>query len=198
MVSTLLHQILRKDLAAPGFALLDLGVVDSPALRRRMIALKEELSAARRLVFRTLGRFDQQETTRFHLDGGPPESILMLGYEPSRVGSRLFLADYLRCARNLNLDPETLLGSLMFRDDERLLAFVTELPQPEEGHSRILLINNSPWPNLGVLHKATILNPSETEQRIVNSALLATEGDDLDEQRQRDFVTTTSISQKVS
>jgi len=44
-------------------------------------------------TFRSLARFDQQETTKFHLDGAPEQSMLVLGYEPSRVQSRLPTAD---------------------------------------------------------------------------------------------------------
>src|SRR5262245_9590615 len=98
----------RFDLDAPGFCLLDAGPeADSHALRLAMLALKERLSdlcsrrTGKRLHFRSMARFDQQETTKFHLDGAPGESMLMLGYEPSRVHSRLFLADYTRAAFDL-------------------------------------------------------------------------------------------------
>ena len=56
-----------------------------------------------------MARFDQQETTKFHLDGAPEQSMLMLGYEPSRVVSRLFLADYTRAASDLGITPQLFL-----------------------------------------------------------------------------------------
>jgi hypothetical protein len=90
----------RYDFSSPGFCVLDLGpTLGSHELRSLMLTLKERLSevAARReiprLIFRSLGRFDQQETTKFHLDGAPDQSLLVLGYEPSVVRSRLWLAD---------------------------------------------------------------------------------------------------------
>src|SRR5262245_56604861 len=82
----------RFDFPMPGFCLLDIGPgVDSHTLRSWMVDLKERLRevAVRRggqpFVFRSMARFDQQETTKFHLDGAPEQSMLMLGYEPSKV-----------------------------------------------------------------------------------------------------------------
>jgi hypothetical protein len=102
--------------------------------------------------------------TKFHLDGAPDQSLLILGYEPSSVSRRLSLADFSRCAHDLGIEPKLLLDEFntMYRKGEELLAlYVSELPQPEEGHARILLINNSSLPYtdsrtnpLGVLHKA--------------------------------------------
>src|SRR3712207_3828350 len=175
----------RTHFSAPGFCLLDLGPgVDSHELRSLMLGLQGRLSdvGSRRcgvqFAYRSLGRFDQQETTKFHLDGAPDRSLLMLGYEPSQVRSRLSLADYSRCASDLGMEPKRLLDEYnpMYRKGEEMLAgYVTELPQPPEGHSRILLINNSSLPYtdaqanpLGVLHKAEIIEPDESQRRIVN------------------------------
>src|SRR5262245_7439710 len=96
-----------------------------------------------------MARFDQQETTKFHLDGAPDASMLMLGYEPSSVRSRLFLADYTRATFDLGIAPQQFLQEFnpMYRRGEKLLSrYVTELPQPADGHARILLINNSSLP----------------------------------------------------
>src|SRR5262245_41884745 len=158
------------DFTAPGFAVLDTGpVLDSHALRSWMVDLKQRLSeiAVRRgrgsFTYRSMARFDQQETTKFHLDGAPEQSMLVLGYEPSKVVSRLVLADYTRAAFDLGVTPEQFLTEFnpMYRKGEELLGrYVTELPQPTEGHSRMLLINNSSLPfteartnPLGVMHK---------------------------------------------
>jgi hypothetical protein len=204
----------RFDFTTPGFCLLDIGPsVDSHLLRSWMVDLKEGLSevAVRRgrrsFRFRSMGRFDQRETTKFHLDGAPAESMLMLGYEPSKVRSRLFLADYSRVAFDLDIAPQQFLQDFnpMYRRGEGLLCrYVTELPQPTEGHARILLINNSSLPfteartnQLGVMHKAEIVNPTESERRIVNSTMVVTEGEENSLEKQREFVTTDKISQKV-
>jgi hypothetical protein len=154
-----------------------------------------------------MARFDQQETTKFHLDGAPGRSMLMLGYEPSRVQSRLFLADYTRAAFDLGVTPQQFLRDYnpMYRRGEELLGrYVTELPRPADGHALILLINNSSLPfteartnPLGVMHKAAIATPNEAERRIVNSTLLVTEGEEVAAGKQKEFITTDEISQGV-
>jgi hypothetical protein len=50
---------------------------------------------------------------------------------------------------------------------------------------------------LGVMHKAEIVNPTKSERRIVNSTMLITEGEEISREKQREFVTTDKISQKV-
>ncbi len=209
----------RFDFAFPGFCLLDLGAeVNSQALRVGMIRLKERLGeiAARRLGVRfrcrSHGRFDQQETTRFHLDGAPEQSLLMLGYEPSSVVSRLSLADYTRCAFDLAIEPRRFLNDFnpMFRKGVELLdRYVTTLPEIDGRHSYLLLINNSSLPYddsrtnpLGVLHKAEVPHPSESQRRIVNSLMLETtsdsDPDEIEQTQQQAFLATDAISQKVS
>ena len=161
-----------------------------------------------RFAYKSMARFDQQETTKFHLDGAPEQSLLMLGYEPSKVQSRLFLADYSRAAFDLGISPQQFLHNYnpIFKKGEELLGrYVRELPQPLDGHSRILLVNNSSLPfteartnPLGVMHKAIIVTSDDAERRIVNSTMLAVgETDEIGQEQQRDFVTTDKISQKV-
>lgn len=69
----------RVDFTTPGFAVLDSGPsIDSPTLRSWMVILKERLSGinvergGRPFIYRSMGRFDQQETTKFHLDALRP------------------------------------------------------------------------------------------------------------------------------
>lgn len=205
----------RVDFTAPGFAVLDAGAdIDSPTLRTWMMGLKTGLSevgvrrGGKPFVFRSLARFDQQETTKFHLDGAPPESLLMLGYEPSNVRSRLFLADYTRAAFDLAITPAKVLQDYnpMYKKGEELLSrYVTELPQPAAGHSWILLVNNSSLGftesrtnPLGVMHKAIIDTPDEAKRRIVNSSMLvAADAGEISREQQQEFATTDKISQKV-
>jgi hypothetical protein len=204
----------RFDFAAPGFAVLDLAPgIDSHTLRSWMVNLKKrftEISVHRggkAFSFRSMARFDQQVTTKFHLDGAPAESMLILGYEPSRVVSRLFLADFTRAAFDLGITLQHFLqdfNPMYKKGDEILGRYVTELPQPAEGHSRMLVINNSSLPfaedrtnPLGVMHKAIIVTPDEAERRIVNSTMLVTEGgDEISVEKQEEFVMTKNISQK--
>jgi hypothetical protein len=207
---TVFDLVWRFDFAAPGFCLLDMGPgVDSHTLRSRMVALKQRLSevSVRRggkpFLYTSMARFDQQETTKFHLDGAPAESMLILGYEPSNVVSRSFLADFTRAAFDLGITPQQFLTDFnpMYSKGEELLSrYVTELPQPDEDHSRILLINNSSLPfaeartnPLGVMHKAIIVTPNDDERRIVNSTMLVMDGEDFGPERQREFVTTNHI-----
>lgn len=204
----------RSDFTANGFAVLDIGPgVDSHTLRSWMVILKQRLSeiglrrGGKPFAYRSMARFDQQETTKFHLDGAPEQSMLMLGYEPSRVRSRLFLADYTRAAFDLGITPQQFLTEFnpMYKKGEELLGqYVTELPQPTEGHSRIVLINNSSLPfaeartnTLGVMHKAIIVTPNDAERRIVNSTMLAVGGEEISVEKQEEFVRTDEISQKV-
>jgi hypothetical protein len=205
----------RLDFTGPGFCLLDIGPsMDTHNLRSWMIDLKGRLSeigvsrGRGQFVYKSMARFDQQETTKFHLDGAPEQSMLMLGYEASRVQSRLFLADYTHAASDLGITPQQFLHDFnpMYKKGEDILGrYVTELPQPHEGRSRILLINNSSLPfteartnPLGVMHKAIIATPNNAERRIVNSTMLAVgERDEISQEQQQDFVTTDKISQKV-
>jgi hypothetical protein len=207
-------RVWRFDFAAPGFSLLDCGPgLDSHTLRSWMVSLKEGLSevSVRRgtgpFAYRSLARFDQQETTKFHLDGAPERSMLLLDYEPSRVQSRLFLADYTRAAFELGITPGQFLQDYnpMYRRGEELLArYVTELPQPTDGHARILLVNNSSLPfsqdranPLGVMHKAIIVTPDDAGRRVVNSTMLVVgERDEISRERQQEFVATDEIIRK--
>jgi hypothetical protein len=203
----------RFDFTAPGFAVLDTGPgIDSHTLRSWMVVLKQRLSeigssrGRGSFAYRSMARFDQQETTKFHLDGAPEQSMLMLGYEPSKVVSRLFLADYTRAAFDLGITPQQFLTEFnpMYKKGEELLGrYVTELPQPTEGHSRILLVNNSSLPftesrtnSLGVMHKAIIVTPDDAERRIVNSTMLAVGGEEIGVEKQEEFIRTDEISQK--
>jgi hypothetical protein len=205
----------RFDFTAPGFCVLDAGPgVDSHVLRSWMVNLKERLSAVavgrggEPFAFRSLARFDQQEDTKFHLDGAPDRSMLLLGYEASKVQSRLFLGDYVRAAFALGISPQQFLqdyNPMYRRGEQRLAPHVTELPQPADGHARIVLVNNSSLPlaeartnPLGVMHKAQILNPTEAERRIVNSALLAVgDSEEVAPEQVREFIRTDEISKKL-
>lgn len=174
----------------PGFAVIDLGPsFGSRPLRALMVSLKRALSdlnaaaTGKRFVYLSMGRFDQQTTTKFHRDGAPAESLLMLGYEPTAVAGRLSMADYVQCADRLGLTPDQFLEQYnpMYRKGEdELKPFVTELTRFDHTHFQIVLINNSSAPYrrdqsapLGVLHKAEIRDPDPSQRRIINSTMLA-------------------------
>ncbi|MBC7820609.1 MAG: hypothetical protein IAG10_27305 [Planctomycetaceae bacterium] len=184
-----LYAVGRRDFSVPGFAFIDCGTaINSLLLRRRMVDLKEALGRVEQRLFgRTLGylsvaRFDQQNTTKFHVDGAPDEAMLMLGYEPTPVRSRVALADYTRCARDLGMTPIEFLDRLnpMFQSGEQALRpYVTELPFDQK-RLQIILINNSRMPFtdggsgwLGVMHTAQILTPDQSLHRVINSTMIA-------------------------
>jgi len=183
-------QVFRTDFTAPGFALLSLNQeVNSLCLRRFMLALKgalETISLQKRgryLNCLSMLRFDQQTTTKFHLDGAPDESYLMLGYEPSNVQSVLCMADYAHAAYDLNLTPQQYLtdyNPMFARGEQQLIPYTTRLEGFDTRSPQVLLVNNSRLPFcpdsinvLGVMHQATILAPDPTQSRIVNSLMLA-------------------------
>jgi hypothetical protein len=212
-------QVFRRDFSAPGAALLCLGrSVGSFALRRFMLALKRELdellrrATGRRLVFLSLARFDQQVTTKYHLDGAPDESFLLLGYEPSAVVSELYVADYTRAAHEMGIDPRAFLtdhNPMFAQNEARLAPYVTKLEGFDPAAANVLLVNNSSLPYrpgggnlLGVMHKATVLNPSPRHGRVVNSAMLgvAAEGDvePVSPEAQRTFLETAAVAGRIA
>ncbi len=152
-----------------------------------MVELKQELSQheqqqrGKRLVYQSLGRFDQQVTTKPHRDGGPDESVLMLGYEPSSVTSRVSILDYSHCAYGMGLTPAEFLEhhNPMFADgQQRLSKFTMQVPNFDNSCFVILVINNSVTRIgnnrlLGVLHTAEILQPSPDQLRVVNSTMIS-------------------------
>ncbi len=181
----------RQALDQPGFALVEFeDAPSSEQLRQRMVQLVELVNdvAARRgeprFVYERLGRFDQQVTTKFHRDGAPHASLLVLGYEPSVVASRLFIADLPRVAREHALGANAFITAHnpMFPSGEALLrGWVTELSWSKD-RAAVVLINNSLFPDdgtdgnpLGVLHKGEIPSPDSKQSRVINSTGLMLE-----------------------
>ena len=173
-----------------GFCLLNAGSeLGSQGLRRLMVRLKQEMAAiheartGRTLIYVSAARFDQQTTTRPHLDGGPAESFLMLGYEPSAVRSELEISDYARCAHDLGMTPQQFLArhNPMFRSGIELLRpYTTRIPCFSQPNYQIVCINNSSSPYSadrttwqGTLHTATVVDPDEGQRRVINSTMIA-------------------------
>lgn len=201
----------RCDFSEPGFVLLDFGPsCDSRLLRRQMVSLKEHLNwlhnerQGKKLVYTSLGRFDQQVTTKPHRDGGPDESLLMLGYEPTSVESRVGLSDYSKCAFEKRMTPSEFLDQLnpMFADGQDALApYTICLDAFDNTASQILVLNNSIMPYstneqnwLGILHTAEIITPMSHESRVVNSTMIASVGlsvgEEVSEKEQQEFIVT--------
>jgi hypothetical protein len=180
----------RVDFDSPGFCVVNLGPdIGSMSLSRLMVELKRELATIHEsrngatLVYQSAGRFDQQETTRLHLDGGPDECLLMLGYEPTAVDSEMEIADYARCAFDLGLSPGQFMAEYnpMFgRGADLLTPYITRLPCFSPSDYRVVCINNSCAPYSatrpawqGVLHGATIPERNDSEARVIHSTMIA-------------------------
>ena len=166
----------RSSLDLPGYAVV---VFDSPVssheLRRAMWDLVEAFPV--RFAPERLGRFDQQVSSKFHRDGAPDESLLLLGYEPTTVTSRVFVADAAHAALEVGMGVREFLAAFnpMFpAGEEKLRPFVTELELPTNA-PHIVAINNRV--SLGLLHRAIITTPDPTASRVINSMGLALAGD---------------------
>ncbi len=207
----------RTDFDAPGFCVLRAGQnIDSVTCRQLMVDLKREMSAIHEattgnaLAYLSAARFDQQETTRPHLDGGPDECLLMLGYEPSAVNSELEISDYAKCAFDLGLAPKEFLAkhNPMFKPGfEILRPYTTVVPCFSTVDYQIICINNSSAPYSesqpawqGTLHTATILTPAESERRVINSTMIASvpQGtpDTIGPKTLNDFVSTSVVRRR--
>lgn len=163
--------------------------MSSVEFRQLMVDIKCEMTAIHfsrmqdTLVYLSAARFDQQETTRPHLDGGPDECFLMLGYEPSEVSSELEIIDYCKCAYELGMTPKGFMAkhNPMFKPGYELLRpYATRIPCFSPSNYQIVSINNSSAPYSaygstwqGTLHTATILTPDESKRRVINSTMIA-------------------------
>ncbi len=190
LTASMFQQACRVDWKAAGFSLLSLGEHwGSKPLRQLMLEIMDHLSPlcqshwGRGLHPLSMSRFNQQATTKPHRDGGPEESLLLLGYEPTPIESRLSLLDYSFAAHQMGLFPLEFLerhNPMFTQGAELLLDYTTEVREFDAGQFQIVLINNSSaaydaqnsrWQ--GVLHQATIPQPREDAFRVVNSIQLA-------------------------
>ena len=173
--SDVFRYVWRTSLDQPGFALLRFAIeVTSHELRRAMVDLVEAFPV--RFVPERFGRFDQQVSSKFHRDGAPPASLLVLGYEPTPVRSRFWIAAASAAAFQSGVDLKDYLSThnpMFPAGEEKLAPFITELMLPH-GEAFIVVINNSLLPfdgtnPLGVLHKAVIPSPDPAGRRVINS-----------------------------
>jgi hypothetical protein len=182
VAETVFRRVFRTSFTEPGFAVVVLpAAASSGELRQAMVGLKTQLSALHEaqsgegLDYLSLGRFDQQNTTRLHLDGAPEQAYLMLGYEPTPVRSEFHIADYSRCAADLGLTPSEFLqrhNPMFGAHQEKLAGYVTTLVDWQEERPRIVVINNCSSAH-GVLHGAIIGKPDLSQRRVINSSMLA-------------------------
>jgi hypothetical protein len=168
-------RVWRTALDQPGYALLRFPrTVSSHELRSAMVELVGAFPV--KFVPERFGRFDQQVSSKFHRDGAPPASLLVLGYEPTAVFSRFWIADSSAAARAAGMSLKDYLAAhnpMFPAGEENLAPFVTELALPQ-GEAFLVVVNNSLLPlgagnPLGVLHKAVIPSPDLSGRRVINS-----------------------------
>jgi len=186
LMSTVFKRVFRTDFNEPGFAVIDFGTASSSTeLRKRMVDLKSTLDQQcqtefkKKLNYQWLGRFDQQESTKYHLDNSTDQSFLMLGYEPSKIKSKLFLADYSAFSAKRKIKHSTFFEKYnpIYQDNIDLLKdYITHVTPFNEKSYKIVLINNSKTTGsnntLGVLHMAEVPKPNLKENRVINSIML--------------------------
>lgn len=187
LVEFVYDRVFRTTLDKPGFALITLASeLHGIGLRKAMEMMVRELSRIEgddMLAIQSAQRFNQQITTRFHLDNGPDESYLLLGYERSQVRSELSIADYSHAAFDLGISPSEYLdrhNPMFGANAERLAPYITRLEDFNSDFAQLLIVNNSRLPfyvsgrnRLGVLHQATIHTPISGAQRVINSVQIA-------------------------
>jgi hypothetical protein len=206
------ERVFRKDFNQPGFVVVDFGVsITSEMLRDCMVMLKNRLSqlhsahTGQKLMYHWMGRFDQQATTKFHLDNAADQSFFMLGYEPSKVKSKLYFADYVQFCNSMNLSGEEYFDKYnpMYTEGEaQLKPYTTEVEGFREDTYKIVLMNNSNMKiadgTIGVLHKAEIVQKDPDLERVINSTMIYAadmdETESFSEIQQQEFITTPIIS----
>lgn len=184
-IEKIYSSVFRKSYEEYGFIIISFEQeMNSRLLRKYMVELKKELSKRCQKEFKEeldyywLGRFNQQNTTKYHRDNAPKDSYLMLGYEPTKIGSRLFFGDYhqLVTKHNIPIDKYYELHNPIFKDGEDLLIpYINEVKDFDKSTYKIVLLNNSDLGSnktFGVLHKAEIINQDLTQPRVINSIML--------------------------
>lgn len=180
-----LHRdVLRRSLDARGWAYLELGAdMDRRRMREAMRAVADGLSRteqqlhARGLAPTALTQFDQGETTPFHVDGGPDESVLILGYEPTPRVSVLRVACLPTCAAARGDSPRAFLAAFprgIPADHASVRAHAAEVTIHSARWPIVVLCNSVADPGegwLGVLHQAELAAEPRGE-RVVNTVHL--------------------------
>lgn len=184
-IENIYSSVFRKTYKEYGFiVILFEEELDSKLLRKYMVEIKEGLSKKCMAEFKEeldyywLGRFNQQNTTKYHRDNAPKDSYLMLGYEPTKIESKLFFGDYHQLVTNKKIPIAKYyeLHNPIFKDGEELLKpYINEIENFDKKTYKIVLLNNSDLESnktFGILHKAEIIKKNLTQSRIINSMML--------------------------
>lgn len=210
-IEHIFSNVFREKFDKPGFAVITFeDTMASKSLRNQMVYLKKALSEKCEKVFGYeldyywLGRFNQQTTTKYHRDNAPENSFLMLGYEPSLIESKLYLADYSKLVQDKKIPANEYyeLHNPIFTEGETLLQpYINEVEKFDRNAYKIVLINNSDLSNnktFGVLHKAEIINKDLSKDRVINSMMLYLKADEAPNKKtiytETEFIETDLIS----
>jgi len=177
--------VFRQKHQYPGFSILSFHQeMNSELLRQSMIDLKKKLSIRcqnkfnQELDYFWLSRFDQQKTTKFHRDNARIDSYLVLGYEPTKIESRILFADHhqFMVDKNLSIEQYYKLYNPIYKvGEERLSPYITANKNLDKTSYHIIIINNSDLESdksFGILHKAEMITKDQNQERIVNSMML--------------------------
>ena len=184
-INKIFSNVFRKNDDKKGFAVISFDrKMNSGLLREYMLKLKRALAKKceekfkKSLDYYWMGRFDQQNTTKYHRDNAPSDSYLMLGYEPTAINSKLFVADYHQLITKEKIPIDTYYekyNPIFKKGEEHLAPYITEIERLKKQDYQIVLLNNSDLHSRktnGVLHKAEMINTDPDESRIVNSIML--------------------------
>lgn len=204
--------VFRQSTEQPGFYYQDLGkAMDSRAFRQLMVNLKNGLSyiskhrSGKQLVSQSIGRFDHQHSSMFHRDSAAAHSFLMLGYEPTQVDSRVYVADYSKFIESQEVSLETYFGGdqdvNIAENEELLISYTTVLTPFPKDHYRLLLLNNSKSfeeKTFGVFHRGEVSKKNNDEDRIINYMMLYLGDQSLEESQNslivEDFINTNKVN----
>lgn len=183
----LFRDVIRDTTDRPGFYYKDLGRdIDSKFFRKLMIELKERLSEHckkqinKQLNYHWMSRGNHRNSSKFHIDSATDQSILMLGYEPTTVESKVLLADYTKYLEDTGQSVQdyfsNALNGTYGPDDDKLKPYVSELsPFPKE-HYRIVIINNSRsfgQKTFGVFHRGEVYENFNQSDRVVDALMIS-------------------------
>lgn len=186
-IDNIFDVVLRHSTDKPGFFYKDLGSnLVSTSFRLLMLELKEQLSELctvrrdKQINYQWMSRANHKNSSNFHIDSAPEESVLILGYEPTIVESKVYLADYTKFLEEKGLAAQdyfrnSINGNFAPNDDE-LTPYVSELTPFPKDHYRLVIINNSRsygQKSYGVFHRGEVQKNINQKDRIVNAVMIA-------------------------
>lgn len=211
-IETAYNAVFRSSTNQPGFYSWDFGSqIDSKTFRQYMVDLKKELSKLcglqlnKQLNYQSVGRFNHQHTSKLHRDTANNHSFLMLGYEPTTVDSKVYVADYSKYLEEKNITLEAFFGgdreANLVENNNVLEPYKTEFTSFKKENYSLLLLNNSKSfdeTTFGIFHAANIPNKVETQDRVINYMMMQlsenNEKEQYDSQIIDEFVSTNKVN----